>query len=34
VGGIAAMSLGGRERLKQCIDAPEKRIAQAEWRRQ
>jgi hypothetical protein len=32
-GGIAGISLASRERLKKRIDALEKRIAQAEWRR-
>jgi hypothetical protein len=32
VGGIAAMALANHERLKQRIEALEKRLAQAEWR--
>jgi hypothetical protein len=32
VGGIAAMALANRERLKQRIEALETRLAQAEWR--
>jgi hypothetical protein len=32
VGGIAAMALASQERLKQRIEALEKRLAQAEWR--
>ena len=31
-GGIAAMALANHERLKQRIEALEKRLAQAEWR--
>ena len=31
-GGIAAMALANQERLKQRIEALEKRLAQAEWR--
>ena len=31
VGGIAAMALANHERLKQRIEALEKRLAQAEW---
>jgi hypothetical protein len=34
VGGIAAMALANRERLKQRPEALETRLAQAEWRRQ
>jgi hypothetical protein len=33
VAGIAAVALANHERLKQRIDALEKRLAQAEWRR-
>jgi hypothetical protein len=32
VGGVAAMTLANHERLKQRIDALEKRLAQVEWR--
>jgi hypothetical protein len=32
VGGIAAMALANHERLKQRVEALEKRLAQAEWR--
>jgi hypothetical protein len=32
VGGIAALALANHERLKQRIEALEKRLAQAEWR--
>jgi hypothetical protein len=32
VGGVAAMALANHERLKQRIEALEKRLAQAEWR--
>jgi hypothetical protein len=32
VGGIAAMARASQERLKQRIEALEKRLAQAEWR--
>jgi len=32
VGGIAAVALANHERLKQRIEALEKRLAQAEWR--
>jgi uncharacterized membrane protein YhhN len=32
VGGIAAMACASQERLKQRIEALEKRLAQAEWR--
>ena len=32
VGGIAAMALANHERLKQRMDALERRLAQAEWR--
>ena len=33
LGGIAAMALANHERLKQRVEALEKRLAQAEWRR-
>jgi hypothetical protein len=33
IAGVAGITLASRERLKQGIDALEKRIAQAEWRR-
>jgi hypothetical protein len=32
VGGVAAMALANHERVKQRIEALEKRMAQAEWR--
>jgi len=32
VAGVAAMALANHERLKQRIEALEKRLAQAEWR--
>jgi len=32
VGGIAAMALANHERLRQRVEALEKRLAQAEWR--
>ena len=32
VGGVAAMALANHERLKQRVEALEKRLAQADWR--